>query len=66
VKQIIVILDVEAKDEYEGGAGFEPEGDNQRAEVAAVAQDLLAEYTRSSYDLPWMIRKVTLFIPVST
>jgi hypothetical protein len=63
MRQIIVILDIEAKDEYEGGAGREPADDADRAVVVAGAQDTLADVTKHNWELPWMVRGVRLMIP---
>jgi hypothetical protein len=59
MRHIIVILDIEAKDEYEGGAGYEPEPEH----VAAYAQDILADASRSDFERPWMVRGVRLIGP---
>jgi hypothetical protein len=54
VVRVLLEVEIEAKDEWEGGAGRLP----APAEIATVAHDHLRDITRSEWELPWMVRSV--------
>jgi hypothetical protein len=53
-RQFVLIVTVESKDEWEGGVGHLPSGD----EVARRIHDEAHYSTRGNWELPWMVTKV--------